>query len=109
MGDQGRAARRGDVPEDVGLAYEQQRRGLEALQRSAATLGEVLDRPLPQLPDSHVTRVTSAGGVTAVTAKVPASALPQHALCCAQLAAGVPHLSRAAFEIARPSMCMRQM
>ena len=58
------------MPEDMGMSYEQQRRGFEALQRSAATLGEVLDRSLPHLPDANITRMTIQGGVTAISAKV---------------------------------------
>eukprot|EP00887_Chlorella_sp_A99_P007640 scaffold20.g7640.t1 len=51
---------RGDLPEDMAAAYEAQRKGFEGLQRTAATLGEVLDRPLPELADT-TTRI--AGGI----------------------------------------------
>lgn len=73
---------RGDVPEDMGMAYEQQRRGFEALHRQAALLGEVLDRPLPHLPQANLTRLATSGGVTALSTKVrplpTAPSLAQH-------------------------------
>ncbi|KAL4452134.1 hypothetical protein ABPG75_007796 [Micractinium tetrahymenae] len=50
---------RGDLPEDMAAAYEAQRKGFEGLQRTAAALAEVLDRPLPELKQA-VTRMAAA-------------------------------------------------
>lgn len=50
---------RGDLPEDMAAAYEAQRKGFEGLQRTAAGLAEVLDRPLPELKQA-VTRMAAA-------------------------------------------------
>ncbi|KAL4437467.1 hypothetical protein ABPG77_003448 [Micractinium sp. CCAP 211/92] len=50
---------RGDLPEDMAAAYEAQRKGFEGLQRAAAGLAEVLDRPLPELKQA-VTRMAAA-------------------------------------------------
>ena len=61
---------RGELPEEAAAAYERQRRTFEALQRSAATLAEALERPLPALPDSDVTRLRAGGGVTIVATRV---------------------------------------
>ena len=63
------------------MAYEQQRRGFEALQRSTAALGEVLDRALPHLPEANLTRMAASGGVTAISTKV--------VYCCL----GIKHLN----------------
>ncbi|PSC71053.1 regulator of nonsense transcripts UPF2 [Micractinium conductrix] len=49
---------RGDLPEDMAAAYETQRKGFEGLQRAAAALAEVLDRPLPELRQA-VTRIVA--------------------------------------------------
>lgn len=51
------------------MAYEQQRRAFEGLQRTVATLGEVLSKPLPQLPEANLTRMAASGGVTAIFTK----------------------------------------
>lgn len=53
---------RGDLPEDLAAAYEAQRKSFEGLQRTAASLGEVLDRPLPDLADSLTTRLAGGAG-----------------------------------------------
>lgn len=50
---------RGDLPPDMAAAYEAQRKGFEGLQRGAAALAEVLDRPLPELKQA-VTRIAAA-------------------------------------------------
>jgi regulator of nonsense transcripts 2 len=50
---------RGDLPEDMAAAYEAQRKAFEGLQRTAAQLGEVLDRLLPELKQG-VTRIAAA-------------------------------------------------
>lgn len=49
---------RGDLPPDMAAAYEAQRKGFEGLQRAAAALAEVLDRPLPELKQA-VTRIAA--------------------------------------------------
>lgn len=51
---------RGDLPEDMAAAYEAQRKSFEGLQRSAAALAEVLDKPLPELRAAAVTRMAAA-------------------------------------------------
>ncbi|KAK9809827.1 hypothetical protein WJX73_010709 [Symbiochloris irregularis] len=61
---------RGDVPEDMGMAYEQQRRAFESLHKSTAALGEVLDKPLPHLPQANLTRMATSNAVTAISMKV---------------------------------------
>ena len=66
---------RGELPEEAAAAYERQRRTFEALQRSAATLAEALERPLPALPDSDVTRLRAGGGVTIIATRVRSSCL----------------------------------
>ncbi|KAK9825703.1 hypothetical protein WJX81_008105 [Elliptochloris bilobata] len=60
---------RGELSEEAAAAYERQRRAFEALQRTAATLSEALERPLPALPESDVTRMRTGGGVTLVTTR----------------------------------------
>lgn len=61
---------RGDLPEDMAAAYEAQRKGFEGLQRAAAGLAEVLDRPLPELKQA-VTRMAAA-------AEEPSAEAEQH-------------------------------
>lgn len=51
---------RGDLPEDMAAAYEAQRKSFEGLQRAAAALAEVLDKPLPELQAAAVTRMAAA-------------------------------------------------
>lgn len=51
---------RGDLPEDMAAAYEAQRKGFESLQRAAAALADVLDKPLPELRAAAVTRMAAA-------------------------------------------------
>ena len=60
---------RGELPEDMAAAYEKQRKGFESLQRLVASLGDSLNRPLPQLQEA-TTRLTSEGGVTLVSKQV---------------------------------------
>jgi len=50
---------RGDLPESLAVAYEAQRAAFESLQRSTASLAEVLERPLPELQADNVTRMTT--------------------------------------------------
>ena len=70
---------RGDLPEEAAAAYEAQRRSFEGLQRTTASLAEVLDAQLPELRRQAVTRMAgggddAAGDAAAVAAAAAAAA-----------------------------------
>ncbi|KAK9806738.1 hypothetical protein WJX72_000988 [[Myrmecia] bisecta] len=61
---------RGEVPEGMAATYERQRALFEGLQRSLAQLGASLERSLPDLPESRVSRITSdEGGIMVLTGR----------------------------------------
>lgn len=64
---------RGDLPEHLAEAFEGQRRAVEAMHRAATALAEPLDRSLPPLPESSLTR-TTAGDVSVIVPKVATAA-----------------------------------
>lgn len=61
---------RGELPEEMALHYEAQRKALDNLQRVLTHFGEPLDRSPPALESSNLTRLRGVGTVEVLTGRV---------------------------------------
>lgn len=74
-------ALRGELPEELAAQYEQQRKALDALNKSLATIAAAIGKPLPELQDA-ATRLAGGGGQASVRHVVRPTCVFALLVCC---------------------------